>query len=205
MRLSAFIGVAMLLLCSSAGATIESWIRVSYPLADLQVENANCVAETIAQDSVSNGPESYARVIAHVLTHPINVPNPIAATPSDMDANAITDAAKGRIKAAFEIDLVTAEGKLAVDVTEIVKASGEDIEGRAGSIKRAKQLVAFALGNLFRGFPKARIAVTIEGLPKQDDLKGVKLPATTKSPFTANSPLLKSLQAELKPTRDCPR
>ena len=98
-----------------------------------------------------------------------------------------------------------ADGKLTVDVTEIVKASVEDIEGRAGSIKRTKQIVAFALGNLFRGFPKARIAVTIEGLPKQDDLKGVKLPANTKSPFTANSPLLKSLQAELKPTRDCPR
>jgi hypothetical protein len=205
MRLTVLAGLAFLSIGLPAGATVEAWMRISYPLADLQFENANCVAETIAQDSISNGPESFARVIALVLSNQINVPNPLAVNPEQMDANAITDGAKGKITARFEIDIAAAEGKLLVDASELVKASGESADSRASSVRRVKQLVTFALGNLFRGYPKARIALSIEGLPRQDDLKGVKLPAAARSPFTAASPLLKALQAELRPTRNCPR
>jgi hypothetical protein len=198
----------LLLDVSPALATIDSWISVSYPLADIHETGRRCEARTIALDPVTNGPESAARVIAGTLSSPIVVPNPIGTQGATSDANAITDGAKADMKATFRIDdwsTPVVDAKLAIDVAALAAANGDAPDGRTDTVRRAKQLVGYALRNFFAVQPKARVTLEITGLPNQDGLPGLKLPAAPKTPVSAPSPLLRDLSAELKPaTRGCP-
>ena len=188
-------------------ATVDSWLVVKFPLADMQVENANCEASTVVLDAHSSGPHSTAKTIIRTLTQPIEVGSPLAAIAQKVDANAITDGAKAPVSADLIVDEVKSNlvVRLTVDVTALAKLNGDAQEGRQDTVRRAKQVVLYALTNFLRRHEKQRVAVMIAGLPSQDGLPGMTLPASASPPMSAVSPMFRKLAEELKPPRPCPR
>lgn len=202
------IGLFLMTCAGSAKATVDSWQVITYPLADIQLEGRNCVAQTITLDPISSGAHATARLIAAVLSQPIVVPNPLGVEPKTTDANAITDQAKAPLTATFEIDGdggPAAHGRLTIDATALAAANGSSPEGRQDTVLRTKQLVAFSLRNFLQQHSSAAIVLVINGLPTQDGLSGPKLPATFKSAVSATSPWLRTVNRELQSKRGCPQ
>lgn len=188
-------------------ATTDSWVKLVYPLTDLQEEGTNCEASTMVLDPVSSGPHATARLIAGALPNPIIVPNPIGHPGAIADANAISDGSKAAVVVSFVVEddgSAVARGKFGLDASALSAANGISAEGRADTLRRVKQLAAFALRNFLRRHEKAAIAVAFDGLPTQDGLPGVKLPVALQSPVSAASPWLAELSRELKPDPKCP-
>ncbi|MEQ1696945.1 MAG: hypothetical protein ABL901_14005 [Hyphomicrobiaceae bacterium] len=201
------VSAMQLLQVHSAQATSDSWVRLDYPLTDLQEEGHNCEAQTVVLDPVSTGPHATARLIAAALSSPILVPNPIGQPGVTADANAITDGAKASVTSTFLVDddgTAVARGKLTLDASALAAANGTSPDGRQDALRRMKQITAFSLRNFLKRHEKAAISVSIDGLPSQDGLPGLKLPATLQSPVSAGSPWLADLIRELKPNAKCP-
>jgi hypothetical protein len=191
-----------------AHATADSWVVLIYPLTDMHDEGSNCEAHNIVLDPVSSGPHTTARLVAGTLSNPIIVPNPIGHAGATADANAITDGAKASVTAVFEVDddgTGGARGKLSLDARALSAANGIEGEGRLDTVRRVKQLTAFSLRNFLRRHEKAAVTLAIDGLPAQDGLPGMRLPATLQSPVSARSPWLTELIRELKPKANCPK
>jgi hypothetical protein len=202
-----WIVVFLLTLTSPAFATVDSWLVVRYPLADLQVENANCEATTVALDAISSGPASTAAVLAGVLSRPIDVPSPLSRPVVMVNSNAITDRAKAPVVVRF---IETEPGPiiaatLEIDVTALAAKNGRDREARADAVKRAKLVLVYALKNFFASHPRSKVTVVINGLPEQEGLAGTRVLASTQWPYTEASDVYRALLTELAATQDCPK
>jgi hypothetical protein len=204
MRLVLLILIA---LTSPAHSTVDQWFVLRYPLAALQVENANCEAMTIALDAHSSGPQSTATALAGVLSRPIEVLSPLSRPVARVDSNAITESAKAPVGITFDVvdpDPVIA-ANLDIDVTSLAAKNGTGCEGRADTVKRAKLALVYVLKNFVASHPKSKVTVTIKGMPNQDGLPGTRLLASTQWPYTEASDVYRTLLIELAPAQDCPK
>ena len=199
------LALALMLWSTPADATVDSWVVLRYPLADMQVDDAYCEAQTVVLDAHSSGPSSTAAIIAGTLARSIDVPNPLAQTVQTIDANAITADAKAPLKLVF-IEVDSASGiamALTIDITGLSGAHGTSVQGRTDAHKRAKLALIYVLKNFFSKHPKSTIAVTIVGLPDQTDIPGQKLLEKTLSPYTATSPIYRALVGSIVADKSC--
>jgi hypothetical protein len=104
--------------------------------------------------------------------------------------------------ASYVSDSYTEDGvweyEMTVDVSGLAAANGRNPDGRAATVRAAKLgLLAMAKNMDALSGGRYRLRVTFQGLPSQEGLAGTTLPARTRSPYSAASPVLRALEAEL--------
>lgn len=91
--------------------------------------------------------------------------------------------------------------KFELDFTALARANGTSRDGRAETIRLAKLAILALSRNMEETlggmFTKYKLEVNIKGLPSQEGLEGAPVHASTRYPYTAGSPVLKSYEKEL--------
>lgn len=96
--------------------------------------------------------------------------------------------------------------EVSVDLSHTTTQAGPSKEARQEVRDLAKLIVISLMESLRVDSPAtlAKIKISFTGLPRQNDLKGSILPATTQSPYTRGSPLLEKFKRELL-RENCPK
>lgn len=186
----------VLLAAAPASATIDAWLDVTVPMEHPHTQDVCLRSHT---NMASFGVPWVSMMDA--LLAPQHAWH--QATGTHEDVNLVTAGAAARLVGRYVADgYDEATGvwsyDMELDVAALAAANGDGVEGRADTIRRAK-LFLVAMADTMGAAAKRgyRLKVRFVGLPRQDDLPGTRLYASTTWAYGPRSSLLAAYRQEL--------